>query len=285
MAPDAKNNLFGAMLRNWRKARNLSQLELALRAGSSQRNLSFVESGRTRPSREMVLKLAEALDLPLRARNEILLAAGFAPFYEERSLKQPAMTIVNEMLRRMLQHHEPYPGLVLDGGWNVVMHNAAAGRVINGCVAPEALREISSEGSLNFLRLMCDPIGIRPHVRNWPQVGSALLARVRREAVAYPGSQSEVLLRELLGEGLLPSFTVTDSALEPVISVDLEIEGSVLRLFNALTTLGAPQDITLQEVRIEMSFPADEATADLLRRWGNPKLRAKPGRPDIGQKA
>jgi transcriptional regulator with XRE-family HTH domain len=118
--------MLGTLLRQWRKSRNVSQLELAMRANSSQRNVSFVESGRTHPSRDMVLKLADALDLPLRARNEVLLAEGLAPFYPERRLTSTGMELPCRMLERMLAHHEPYPAMVLDAGWNLVMHNHAA---------------------------------------------------------------------------------------------------------------------------------------------------------------
>jgi hypothetical protein len=166
-------------------------------------------------------------------RNEILLAAGFAPLYEERSLAQPEMTLVNETLRRTLQHHEPYPALVL-GGWSLMMHNSAAGRVINSCIAPTALKEFSVGGSLNLLRLMCMPIGIRTYPQR-TQVGGALLARLRREAVTYPGSASEFLLREFLDKGLLPAFEEADAPLEPVTSIELEVGRSLLRLFNTLT--------------------------------------------------
>ncbi len=270
---EKRKNLSGSMLRDWRKARNVSQLELAMRAETSQRNISFVESGRTDPSREMVLKLIEALDLPLRARNEILLAAGYAPLYPERPLSGADMTLPSEMLDRMLEHHEPYPAIVIDGAWNVVRNNRAAARIIAHCVPPRVIKEISAGGALNFLRLMCTPEGMKSRIRNWPHVGAALMARLRREAVAYPGSPSEVLLRELLAAKLLPPFQPADTPLEAVIPVDFDLSGTRLRLFNTLTTFGTPQDVTLQELRIEMSFPADEASDKLLHRWGDESSR------------
>jgi transcriptional regulator with XRE-family HTH domain len=262
-----RRELYGVMLENWRKARKLSQLELALRAGTSQRNLSFVESGRTHPSREMVLKVAEALDLPLRVRNEILLAAGYAPVYGERSLEAGQLMIAEKMLLQMLEHHEPYPAYVLDSEWNLVMYNKAIALIIKHCVAEHTLWKFETGGKLNFLKLMCAPDGFRASIRNWSCVGNALLARVRREAAAYPGSPSERLLGELLAENLFPPFDPTDAPLEPIISVEIEVKGVTLRLVNALTTFGSPQDVTLQELRIETSFPADEETAAVLRLW------------------
>src|SRR5215472_2676265 len=259
--------MLGTLLRQWRKSRNVSQLELALRAKTSQRNVSFVESGRTRPSRRMVLKLADALDLPLRARNEVLLAAGFAPLYPERALTSAGMELPCRMLERMLTHHEPYPAMVLDAGWNMVMHNRAAGRVIERSVLALALAEFSSPEGVNFLRLVFDPKGMRSRIRNWPHVGRALLARLRREALAYPGSPSEVLLRDLLAHNLLPPFSANEPPLEVVTPVELELGDDCLRLFNTLTTFGTPQDVVLQELRIEMSFPADEPSDTILHGW------------------
>src|SRR5262249_23118055 len=214
-------SMLGTLLRQWRKSRNVSQLELAMRANTSQRNVSFVESGRTHPSRDMVLKLADALGLPLRVRNEVLLAAGFAPSYPERRLTSAGMELPYRMLERMLAHHEPYPAIVLDAGWNMVMHNRAAGRIFERSVPALALAEFSSrEGDVNFLRLVCDPKGMRCRIRNWPHVGHALQARVRREALAYPGGPSEVLLRDLLDRKLLPPFLASEPTLEAVMPVE-----------------------------------------------------------------
>jgi len=264
--------MLGTLLRQWRKSRNVSQLELAIRADTSQRNVSFVESGRTHPSRDMVLKLADALDLPLRARNEVLLAAGFAPFYPERRLTSAGMELPHTMLERMLTHHEPYPAMVLDGGWNIVMHNRAAGRILERSVAAPALAEFSSPKGLNFLRLVCDPKGMRSRIRNWPHVGRALLVRLRREALAYPGGPSELLLRDLLTHNQLPPFSAGEPPLEAVMAVELDLGDDYLRLFNTLTTYGTPQDVVLQELRIEMSFPADNPSDVILRDWATHAL-------------
>ena len=259
--------MLGTLLRQWRKNRNVSQLELAMRANTSQRNLSFVESGRTRPSREMVLKLVHALDLPLRARNEVLLAAGFAPFYPDRTLTSAGMELPYRMLERMLAHHEPYPAMVLDAGWNIVMHNRAVARIIERCVPAIALAEFYSPEGLNFLRLACDPKGLRGRIANWSHVGRALLSRVRREALAHPGGPSELLLRDLLTHNLLPPFSAGEPPLEAVMPVELDLGDGYLRLFNTLTTFGTPQDVVLQELRIEMLFPADNPSDAILQGW------------------
>ncbi len=245
----------------------MSQLELALRAEISQRHVSFMETGRARPSREMALKLVEALDVPLRARNEVLLAAGYAPFYPERKLDSQEMARVMQVLKRMLDHHEPYPAMVLDGAWDIVMKNKASSRIIATCLPDASLAQFLRDGKLNFMRIMCSPKGLRPHIRSWSQTGRVLLTRLQREAVEYPGSASETLLRELLAQKAFPEFTESAGApLNSVIPLELMVNSECLRLINTLTTFGTPQDVTLQELRIEMSFPADDATDKIFRR-------------------
>jgi len=259
-------NLFGALLRQWRKTRNVSQLELAMNADISQRHVSFIESGRARPSREMVLKLAETMAVPLRARNEILLAAGYAPFYPERPLNAPELTLASQLLVRLLEHHDPYPAMVLDREWNILRQNKSALHLIAKCLPKKQLARFSQNGKLNFLRVMCAPGGLRDHIRSWARTGPALLARLRREAMAYPGSPSIRLMEELLQSGAFPGFIESgDAPADVVIPLEIMVDGASLRFFSMLTTFGAPQDITLQELHVEMSFPADEATDRLLR--------------------
>ena len=167
----------------------------------------------------------------------------------------------------MLAHHEPYPAMVLDAGWNMVMHNRAAGRIFERSVPALALAEFSSPEGGNFLRLVCDPKGMRSRIRNWPQVGRALLARLRREALAYPGGPSELLLRDLLTRNLLPPFSASEPPLAAVMPLELDLGDGSLRLFNTLTTFGTPQDVMLQELRIEMLFPADNPSDAILQDW------------------
>jgi transcriptional regulator with XRE-family HTH domain len=264
----SRRNRFGSLLADWRRLRRVSQMTLALDAEISQRHLSFIESGRARPSRETVLAITEALDMPLRARNELLDAAGFAAFYPERPLEGVEMDRARETLTRILAHHEPYPAMVLDRSWNILMKNDASKKIISHFLDEAALSQLSPDGRPNFMRTMFHPNGLRPHVRSWARTGPILIGRLRREAAAYPGSPSKNLLRELL-QGTPTAFIpgIDDAPLVPTVALELEIGDEVLRLFNTLTTFGTPQDVTLQELRIEMSFPADDASDALLRHW------------------
>jgi transcriptional regulator with XRE-family HTH domain len=260
------NNHFGALIREWRRRRGISQLELAARANSSQRHVSFLESGRSKPSRTIVLVLTEALDMPLRARNEILVSAGFAPFYPQRPIAAVELAHTRSILTRMLAHHEPYPAIVLDLGWNVLMLNRTASHLVRLCV-PCANPDRSFEG-LNLLRLMCDPAGMRPYIASWVHTGPALFARLRREAAAYPGSPADRLVCDLIDERAFPPFVERESEpLDPTIPLELQLGDQRLRLVNTLTTFGTPQDIAVQELRIDMSFPADDASDRLLHAW------------------
>ena len=243
-------------------------MTLAMNAEISQRHLSFIESGRARPSRETVLAITEALDMPLRARNELLDAAGFAAFYPERPLEGAEMERARETLRRILAHHEPYPAMVLDRSWNILMKNDASQRIVSRFLDEPAIAHLSSDGKPNFMRLMFHPSGLKPHIRSWARTAPILVGRLRREVAAYPGSPSKSLLRELLPNApatFIPG--IDDAPLAPTVALELEIGDEVLRLFNTLTTFGTPQDVTLQELRIEMSFPADDASDALLRHW------------------
>jgi transcriptional regulator with XRE-family HTH domain len=265
---NAEETRLGALLREWRARRNLSQLALSLEANVSQRHVSFVESGRAHPSRDMVQRIAQALDLPLRARNELLVAAGFAPAYPERPLDAGDMGVVRGALERILAHHEPYPAMVLDRYWNVVMKNAANARIVSRLVEVDGFARRSPNGKLNFLRMMFAADGMRPHVRNWDIAAPALIARVRREANANPGSPSQALLEEFAPLAPVPAPTALhDAPLPPAVPLELDVGGAALCLVNMLTTFGTPQDVGVQELRVEMSFPADDASDVLLRQW------------------
>ena len=263
---ERRETQFGALLREWRTRRNLSQLTLAVNADVSQRHLSFIESGRARPSREMVARIGEALDVPLRGRNEMLAAAGFSSLYPERSLVRAEMARARGALERILSHHEPYPAMVVDRAWNIVLRNPASARIIRACVAPEAMADLMVDGELNFMRLMFSPSGMRPHVLSWHRTANYLIGRLRREATSDPGSPSARLLHELrplVPPAPHPAFD--DPAPPPTAPLELEVDGRQVRLFNTLATFGTPQDVTLQELRIEMSFPMDEASEEFLR--------------------
>jgi transcriptional regulator with XRE-family HTH domain len=269
-APAGEHARLRELMREWRSLRNVSQLALALEANVSQRHLSFVESGRSRPSRDVILRIAEALDLPLRARNELLNAAGFAPVYTERSLDATEMRSVRDILGRILAHHEPYPAMVLDRSWNFVMRNAANVRLVARLLGDTDLSQLSLGRPLNFLRLMFAEQGLHRRVKNWERAGPALLARLRREARAFPGSPSEALLAEVAPTPAPPGGGSYDESLTPTIPLELDVgPGVVLRITNTLTTFGTPQDVSVQELRVEMGFPLDDASDALLRAWAN----------------
>ena len=253
---------FGAQLSAWRAARRRSQLDLSLEAGLSQRHLSFLESGRSSPSREAIAKLCEALDLPLRARNELMQSAGYAAAYRERELSEPEMASAREAIRRVIAHHEPFPAFVVDREWRVLMSNAGAALLVAACVDEATLRSISSDGRLNFMRLMFEPLRMRPRILNWSDVAPRLLARLDREARGDPNSSYAALRRELVGslDAAWAPHAVGGREL-PFVPVTLDVEGATIRLFNTITTFGTPQDVGLQELHIEMSYPLDAATA------------------------
>jgi transcriptional regulator with XRE-family HTH domain len=240
----------------------MSQLDLSLISGVSQRHISFIESGRSRPGRQVLAKLTSGLELPLRVSNELLLMAGFAPLYAERPLEIAEMQHVREALERMLAHQEPYPALVTDAQWNIVMRNRAADRILGSAVDS---MDATRTGALNFMRLMLGNEGSRARIRNWPQVEGMLLGRLRREASANPGCPSAALLAEF-GAGSKRQAEFDRGSMDPVLTIELEIEGSSIRLFSTFTTFAASHDVSLQELRIDMSFPADMHTKSCLQR-------------------
>jgi transcriptional regulator with XRE-family HTH domain len=248
----------GELLRRWRRVRGLSQLGLALEASTTPRHVSFVESGRSQPSRAMVLRLARVLDVPLRERNQLLLAAGYAPLYHEAGLEGAAAAQVRAALERMLAEHEPLPAVVMDRHWNVVEANAAAGRFFGWLLGER-------EGPANVVRLMFAPDGLRPHVTNWEAAAEALIQRVHREAVGgVPDAETLALRDEALAQpGVPPEWRLPDPARAPlpVVPVAFAKDGLALSYFSMVTTLGTPQDALLQEIRIESFFPADDVTA------------------------
>ena len=251
----------GALLQHWRRERRMSQLGLSHEAGVTQRHVSFVESGRANPSREMVLTLARALDVPLRERNQMLLAAGYAPHYRETGLDAEAMAQVRAALDRVLEHHEPFPAVVMDRHWNLIEANGAATAMF------AFLLDEPPDEPANVVRLMFGPL--RPHVANWDQTGEALVQRVHREAVGgVPDPRTTGLLDEVLAlPGIPAAWRTPDFATTPlpVLPVRFAKEGVDVSYFSLVTTVGTPQDVTLQELRLESFFPADAETAE--HRW------------------
>src|SRR5919198_6233784 len=252
---------FGPLLRRWRTRRRMSQLDLAVEAGVSSRHLSFVETGRAQPSREMVLLLARALDVPLRERNALLVAAGYAPIYRETPLAAPAMAQVRRALDFILRQQEPYPALVLDRHWNVLAVNDGSARVQAAFLDTE---RVSKLGPPNAMRLMFHPDAFRPYIVNWEATAASLIQWLHRDAATgLGGLETRALLDELLSYPDVPRQWRTldlDASTAPFLPIEFRKAELDLRFFTTLTSLGSPHDITLQELRIESFFPADEAT-------------------------
>ncbi|SCL44579.1 Helix-turn-helix domain-containing protein [Micromonospora citrea] len=244
----------GELLRQWRQCRGLSQLDLAIAADVSARHVSLVETGKSKPSADMILRLADRLHVPLRDRNRLLLAGGFAPRYAERPLGDNALSVVHDAIRRVLRAHEPYPALVFDRRWNIVMTNRAVDPFF-AQVAPDLLRP-----PVNLVRLGLDPRGFARLVVNLADVRAVFRTRISRQLATAPDPELTVLYEELLAP------EPDDSSSQPVdtdvvIPMILRIGGRELRLFSTITTFGTPMDITIDEVAIESYYPADAESA------------------------
>lgn len=264
----------GALLRYWRNTRRMSQLDLALEADISPRHLCFLETGRSTPSRDMIHRLTEVLDVPLRERNSLLLAAGYAPTFREADLdlKGEELAPVRSALLAILRQHEPFPAVVMNRHWDLLMTNEGATRFFGFLLG-------GSTGAAppNVLRMMFSPAGVRPFVRNWEAVAEALMRRVHREAV---GGVLDAALRALVDEvsnyeGVPDRWRSPrpESAQLPVIPVVFAKGGRTFSYFSAVTTLGTPQDVLLQEVRIESFFPLDDETRRNSRHLAGEKPR------------
>jgi len=259
-------NSFGLRLRWWRERRGLSQLDLAGEADTSQRHVSFVESGRTKPSREMVLRLAGALGVPLRQQNTLLLAAGYAPAWRESTLDAPELMQVNRALEHMLAQQEPFPAVVVDPRWNLLRANKGAARMTAFLTdnAPPP------PGPYNLLETIVAPHGIKPFVANWEEVTLYLLRGLHADSLTDGAAETRALLDRLLAYPDVPRLWTApriDETTAPVLPLHLRKGPVELRLFTTIATLGTPQDATLQEIRVECFFPLDEATAATFRRW------------------
>ncbi len=255
----------GPLLREWRTRRRRSQLDLALEVGVSPRHLSFIETGRSRPSPGVLLALAEQLQLPLRERNRLLLAAGYAPRYAERTLDASVMAPVRAMLQRLLDAHEPYPGVVLDRQWNLVLANRSAAAL--AALLPAALQG----PPLNMLRASLHPQGFAAHTRNFDEWGRHLMETLQRLATqsgdpgllaleaelrSYPNVQALAM-----ADGAPPAATVP-TLLVPCV---MQLPQGRLSMFTTLTRFGSPRDVTLEELCVELFYPADAASEALLR--------------------
>jgi transcriptional regulator with XRE-family HTH domain len=253
---------FGVHLRHWRTHRRLSQLDLAQEAEVSTRHLSYVETGRAAPSREMVLRLAERLEVPLRERNALLVAAGFAPMYRQRSLDDPAMASARRAIDLVLKGHEPFPALAVDRHWNLVAHNALVPLLMEGA-APELLKP-----PINVLRLSLHPDGVAPRIANLAQWRTHLLERLQQQ-IAATGDAVLQSLHDELAAYPAPAVSHDAPALDTALSAvavpfQVVMPSGVLSFISTITIFGTPVDVTLQELAVESFFPADEQTAAAL---------------------
>jgi len=246
----------GDLIREWRQRRRLSQLDLAIAANVSSRHLSFVETGRSRPTSEMILHLAEHLDVPLRDRNALLLAGGFAPAYPERGLAEPELHAVKNALKRVLDGHEPYPAAVVNRWWELVDANAGIA-LFTGDVRPELL-----EPPVNVLRLSLHPDGMAPRIANLPEWRAHLLARLHRQAEATGDPRLFSLYSELEaypgGEAQPPTPT------DVVVPLRYRTPQADLSFLSITAVIGTPMDVTVEELAIESFYPADPQTAKAL---------------------
>jgi transcriptional regulator with XRE-family HTH domain len=262
-----KRMSFASRLRWWRQHRGLSQLELAGRAGISQRHLSFLELGRASASREMVLRLADALNVPLRQHNALLLAAGFAPAWPETELGAPELAQISSAVDYMLAQQEPFPAVAVDRHWNLLKANKGAVRFVEFLVGP-----LAAGASVNLADALVAPNVLRPFLVNWAEVVRYFIRSVEADAAADGSDETNALLHRLLAYKGVRS-AIRDGLLEqvsgPVLPMHFRKDGTRLGLFTTIATLGTPRDITVQELRIESFFPMDDETAEILRSWAS----------------
>ena len=253
---------FGEHLRWWRKRRGLSQLELAGVAGTSQRHLSFLESGRAVPSKQMVLSLAAALNVSLRRKNALLASAGFAAVWREGKLGEPELAQVDSALDYILAQHEPFPAFVVDRHWNLRRANKGAGRLV------EFILGAVPAGPVNLADALLSPAIMRPFIVNWEEVALHFIRGVQADAIADGSPESSSLLARLLSYDGLPELSraaAVEDTPRPLLPIHLRKSGISLHVFTTIATLGTPQDITVQEIRVESFFPMDEATTGFFR--------------------
>jgi transcriptional regulator with XRE-family HTH domain len=259
-----RQSLFADLLRNWRQKRRLSQLDLALSSGVSQRHVSFLESGRAKPSRSMILQLSEALEVPLRERNDWLTAAGFAPMFRSTPLDDPQMSQVMAAVKMMLANHVPFPAVAIDRAWNIRMANAPFDMLM-AMIGTDIWQRVGG-AERNLMRLFFHPNGIRPLVTNWTAIAPLLWHRAQREAETLGGQEMKEVLLELSQHQTADTlWAAEDAALVPVLPLEIEKDGARVSLFTVIATFGTAQDVTADELRIESLFPADAATERQFR--------------------
>lgn len=257
---------FGGQLRAWRLARRVSQEELAGRAGVSSKHMSFVENGKSQPSRELVLSLAGALDIPLRERNTLLTAAGYAAVYRASNLDSAELAHLRKAIDHVLRQQEPYGAVVVDGYWDILRMNDGAARLFRH-FAPTSPEGLAS--TRNLMLGTFHPHGLRPYIVNWHEVAALLIARMHREVAARPGdSQLTELAARVLAQPDVPTewrVPVAGQAAPPILGVHMKSPTIEVKLFTMLTSIGTPLDVTAEEIHIETYFPADEASERVMR--------------------
>ncbi|MEM7763015.1 MAG: helix-turn-helix transcriptional regulator [Pseudomonadota bacterium] len=257
---------FAEQLKHWRATRHLSQLDLALTAGVSQRHVSWLETGKSAPSRDMVVRLAEALDVPLRERNTLLGSAGFAAIYSERQVDAEQMRPIRDALEAMLAHHDPYPAFVLDRCWRVVMLNTSASRILTVFGNVDALwQRVDPSGARSLARLTFHPDGMRPYIENLGELAASFAYRIRSDLQSIGDPDQRAELADVLT--LVSSETVgaeVAQPLLPILPLTLRLPSARISLMSVIATFGTPLDVTVDELRIESFYPADEPSKQLL---------------------
>lgn len=257
---------FSTQLRSLRKTKGFSQLSLAMEAGMSSKHVSFIENERSKPSKEAVLRLAEALDLPLRTRNELLSLAGFAEHYSRTPLDQRNMDRVSKTLQIILDKHEPYPAIVLDWHWNIILQSDGFRRLFDICKA--ACPHFPD--TQNIAEMIFDPNAVKPFIGNWQEIANTTLLRLQHEQQAAPGRHDD-LLKSLARHPDFPRDPQPvdlDIRTEPFVYLDFQLGGQSLKFLTTLTSFGTPTDITAAEILIEQYYPADDFTQAFLEMSG-----------------
>ena len=262
--------IFGSLLKTWRQHRHVSQLELANLAGVSQRHISFLETGRANPSKPMVLALANSLDLPLREQNTLLQSAGFSATFAQPALDQESHALFKQALQHTLDHAEPYPAMVVDGRWNLVMANQAALRFFGQFIDIfGTLEAMGSPQDFQLVRLCLAEQGLAPYIANWEDLIASFLSRTRRALLHNPNDRHlRKLIDEILTHPRAPQDwqTVWIAHPAPALQLVMRKDGTQYRLFTMLAHFGAPTDVTLEELSVELFYPADEATREQLEK-------------------
>jgi transcriptional regulator with XRE-family HTH domain len=271
---EVQPNGVGPLLRRWREARHLSQLDLALDAEVSTRHISFLETGRAEPSREILLKLSNALDVPLRERNLLLLAAGYAPIYGETSLDDPRMKQVRAAVEVILKSNEPRSALAHDRHWNIVMANAAFIRFLTRTLGQEPADllplGLSTSPRVNLLRLALDPNGFRKVIVNWEAIAKSLLNEAYRRLAWARDDTLKKLIEEILSYPGVPTRwrePDLEAPHELILPMELKLDDKIVRMFSTVTTIATPHDVTLQELHVEVFYPADAETEVVLQAY------------------